>query len=84
MGTVTVTAADLATVANAGSVIIVTGTDEAGNRVRFAGDARPMAAMLGDVADGSVDEAACEVEPWAVLDISPLPPNDPEGEPSDS
>jgi hypothetical protein len=79
--TVTVTPDDLSTVADAGSVIMITGTDTAGNRIRFGGDARPMAAMLGDVADGTVDEASCEVEPWQVLGVQPWPPADLEGEP---
>ena len=81
---VTVTPDDLGTLRNAVSVIVITGTDPAGNRVTFAGDARPMAAMLGDVINGDVDEAPCEVEPWAVMNIEPWPPADPEGEPNDS
>lgn len=62
---VTVTAEDLDTARNEGSVLLVTGTTEDGTRVRFAGDHRPMAGFLAVVEDEG--EATAEVESWQVL-----------------
>lgn len=63
---VTVTLDDMGTVRDEGSVLSVVGTDEQGRRVRFAGDAEPMAAALRGVNDNG--EAVVQVEDWMVLD----------------
>jgi hypothetical protein len=51
-----------------GSLFIVTGTDERGALVTFAGDHRPMSHFLGTVI-ATGDTLDCEVEPWMVIDV---------------
>ncbi len=73
---VTVKVEDLQTVDREGTMFVVTGTDEQGRRVRFAGQHGPMGAALDGVErDG---EAACEVEDWMVLSIAQPPPRTPD------
>lgn len=62
---VTITAEDISSARSAGSVIVVTGTDQrTGQSVTFAGDARPTAHMLSAALAG---EVTCAVEPWQIL-----------------
>lgn len=70
---ITVTTEDLTTLRGMGSsVLTVTGTDENGDRVTFAGDHRPMAAMLDALIDGEEAEVTAEVEPWQQMGRQPL------------
>ena len=64
---ITVTRDDLETTGrDEGTVIVVTGTDENGNRVTFGGDGRPMEHLIkGVLIDGSA--VAADVENWQIL-----------------
>ncbi len=62
---VTLTSDDLDTADNKGTVILVTGTDDDGNRVTFAGDHRPMAWALEIVE--TVGEIQVDVDAWQIL-----------------
>jgi len=64
---VQVTRQDIATAHFDGSMIILTGTGPAGERVTFAGDARPTAELLNYLASPESDEADVDVETWQVL-----------------
>jgi hypothetical protein len=65
--------ADLETVVNHGSLISVTGTNEAGTeRITFAGDHRPMAGFLAAVqAEGGVLVAAVADYQVQAVEIEP-------------
>ncbi len=65
MSEITVTQADLAASQDAGTVLVLTGTDAEGRRVMFGGDWRPMADLINAV--WHEGEAVAEVEPWQVL-----------------
>jgi hypothetical protein len=65
---------DLETVVGHGSVIEVTGASEDGaQRIRFAGDWRPMEAMLADV-EFSGEAVVAVVSSWQILDRLPAVP----------
>lgn len=51
------------------SVGVATGTDEAGNTVRFGIDHRPAAGLIDLLAEEG--EVACEVEEWQILQRDP-------------
>lgn len=62
---ITVVSDDIKTVVFEGTVIVLTGTSTTGQRVTFAGDARPMCTLLDEVMRSG--EATADVEDWAVL-----------------
>jgi hypothetical protein len=62
---ITITRDDLESAVNHGSVIALCGTTEAGKRVIFVGDHRPMANLLDGVrAEG---EATADVASWQIM-----------------
>lgn len=71
MTEITITSDDLETVVNEGleglgTVLVLTGTDTAtGQRVTFAGDARPMSDLINGVLFSGSETAS--VESWQIL-----------------
>lgn len=67
--TITVTRDDLETTGRSeGSVVVLTGTDENGRRVTFAGDGRPMGHLIqGILIEG--EATAADVEGWQILGV---------------
>jgi hypothetical protein len=61
---VTLTIDDVLTAVDHGSVVAITGTDENGRRVTFAGDVRPMNEVMSSLIMDLEDEVTVEVEDW--------------------
>lgn len=64
---ITLTIEDVSTFTDHGSVVAMTGTDENGNRVTFAGDARMMEPVMQALIIGDEPEVDVEVEEWQIL-----------------
>jgi hypothetical protein len=64
---VTLTIEDVATLTDHGSVVAITGTDEDGQRVTFAGDSREMEVMVSALVIGDEPEVEAEIEDWQII-----------------
>jgi hypothetical protein len=64
---VTLTIEDVSTLTDHGSVVAITGTDESGQRVTFAGDSRMMEPLVAALVIGDEPEVEAEVEDWQVI-----------------
>lgn len=66
---VTISVEDVATAFQDSSIIRITGTDESGRRVTFAGDARPMSTMIENLLHDEDESVPVELEAWQILSI---------------
>ena len=67
---VTLTIEDVDAVIDQGSVVVITGTDDVGQRVTFAGDHRPLGHIIEALLTDAEDEIVVEVEDWQILGAS--------------
>lgn len=67
---VTLTITDIETAVDHGSVVQITGTNEEGQRVTFAGDTRPMLQVMEALVTDVEDEITVEVEDWQISGVS--------------
>ena len=65
MREITLSRDDLGTIVDEGSIVIITGTSESGERVIFAGDARPMRELVNGIVNEG--EVVAEVEDYQIL-----------------
>lgn len=63
---VTITEADLATLRDHGSVALITGTNEEGQRVQFGLEPRALDDIAGALTFGEEPEVNVEIEGWQV------------------
>lgn len=66
---VTFTTEDVVTAEQDGSIVILTGTNEARERVTIGGDFRPMAEIVSALLNDVEDEVTVDVDGWQILRV---------------